>query len=95
VKKSLNVKYKEVLREKIKNIRIERFSEMNKYSKKTVVFEIKYTWCGKSGSTKRSFREFGALNNDLKGKHKNMPDFPSKKDQTTTLTLADLEERKK
>jgi len=52
---------------------------MIKYSKKTIVFEIKFTWCGRLGSIKRSLREFGALNSSLKEKYQEMPAFPSKK----------------
>ncbi|KAL4464031.1 hypothetical protein ABPG74_005968 [Tetrahymena malaccensis] len=82
---------------KIENIRIEKFLETIKYSKKTIIYEIKCTYKGKIHSVKRSFREFGALNSQMKQKYKDqkLPPFPQKKAQNSILTYNDLEERKK
>ncbi|KAL4510634.1 hypothetical protein ABPG72_004788 [Tetrahymena utriculariae] len=82
---------------RIENIRIEKFLETIKYSKKTIIYEIKCTYKGKIYSVKRSFREFGALNSQMKQKYKDqkLPPFPQKKAQNTILTYNDLEERKK
>ncbi|EAR85893.2 PX domain protein (macronuclear) [Tetrahymena thermophila SB210] len=82
---------------RIENIRIEKFLETIKYSKKTIIYEIKCTYKGKIYSVKRSFREFGALNSQMKQKYKDqrLPPFPQKKAQNSILTYNDLEERKK
>lgn len=86
-----------ICKSRFENIRIEKFLETIKYSKKTIVYEIKCTYKGKMHSVKRSFREFGALNSAVKQKYKDkkMPQFPQKKAQNSILTFNDLEERKK
>lgn len=55
--------------DEIQNIRIDKFEDVFKYAKKTIVYEIKFTYKGRMRSVKHSFREFGTLNNSLKQKY--------------------------